>query len=68
MKAIIENLKNIQAIELENGFSNGELYNDCEDMISKLEIDGTLIEIETTQGDVYGGMTVKQRELWNQKK
>lgn len=67
MNAIIENLKNIQAIELENGFANGELYNDCEDKINAIRLNGSLKEIETIQGDVYGGMTKEQRTKFNKK-
>ena len=35
----IETLKKMQAIEMEAGFPNGELYNELQDRISIIEID-----------------------------
>jgi hypothetical protein len=54
----IETLRNLQVIEMENGFPNGQLYNDLEDMIYKLENNiYNEQEIEVIQGEVYGGKT-----------
>ena len=49
MTAIIK-LREIQNEEVLNGFKNGNLWNDLEDMIYKLENP----EVETIQGDMYG--------------
>ena len=46
----INKLREIQTEEVANGFINGNLYNDLEDLIYKLENP----EVETIQGDMYG--------------
>ncbi len=38
MKTQTETLRKMQAIELEAGFPNGELYNELEDKINAIEI------------------------------
>ena len=38
MKKQIETLRQMQVIELEAGFPNGELYNELEDKINAIEI------------------------------
>ena len=38
MKTQTETLRKMQAIELEAGFPNGELYNELEDKINTIEI------------------------------
>jgi len=58
MTAIIK-LREIQNEEVLNGFKNGNLWNDLEDMIYKLENP----EVETIQGDLYAGKTLKQLGL-----
>ena len=55
----IHNLKAMQALEMENNFPNGQLYNELQDLIWKLE-NNRLEEIEVIQGDVYGGRTMKE--------
>jgi len=37
MDELIEKLKEAQSIEMENGFQNGELWNDLQDMIYLIE-------------------------------
>lgn len=54
----IDKLREIQNEEINNGFANGTLWNDLEDIIYKLENP----EIETIKGDLYAGKTSKQ--LW----
>jgi len=39
MTTQIETLKKMQAIEMEAGFPNGELYNELEDRITSIEMD-----------------------------
>lgn len=58
MSSAIEKLRAIQQDEINNGFVNGQLYNDIEDMIYKLENPSHLIESE--QGEIYAGKTRKQ--------
>jgi len=55
----INKLREIQNEEVANGFVNGNLWNDLEDMIYKIENP----EIETIQGDLYAGKTSKQLGL-----
>lgn len=55
----INKLREIQNEEVFNGFINGNLWNDLEDMIYKIENP----EVETTQGDLYAGKTSKQLGL-----
>jgi len=49
MTTIIK-LKEIQNEEVLNGFKNGNLWNDLEDMIYRLQNP----DLETIQGDMYG--------------
>jgi len=37
MTTLIETLKNAQQVEMENGFQNGNLWNDLEDLINKIQ-------------------------------
>jgi hypothetical protein len=37
---IIKNLLEIQAIEVQNNFANGDLWNNCEDMINNIKMYG----------------------------
>jgi len=46
----ISKLREIQNEEVANGFVNGNLWNDLEDLIYKIENP----EAETIQGDMYG--------------
>ena len=52
----IDKLREIQNEEVLNGFVNGNLWNDLQDMIYKIENP----EFETTQADLYAGKTSKQ--------
>ena len=54
----IETLRNLQVIEMNSNFPNGQFYNDLEDMIYKLE--NGYIELETIQGDMYGAKELKR--------
>jgi len=55
----IQTLRNLQNAELQNGFVNGQLYNDLEDMIYKLE-NNLYKEIETIHADAYGAKQLKK--------
>jgi len=37
MTTLIETLKNAQQVEMDNGFQNGNLWNDLEDLINKIQ-------------------------------
>lgn len=56
MKAI-ETLKALQQEELNNNFANGNLYNELEDLIYKLENPTTTLE--SVQGETYAGRTME---------
>jgi len=55
----IAKLREIQNEEINNGFENGNLWNDLQDLIYKIENP----EVETIQGDLYAGKTSKQLGL-----
>lgn len=57
----IETLRKLQKQEIENGFANGSLYNDLEDLIYGLE--NPQSKLESVQGDLYAGKTFKQTGL-----
>jgi len=46
----IQTLRDLQAKEIENGFANGELYNELQDLIYKLE--NPSFYLESVQGDL----------------
>ena len=48
---VIEKLREIQNEEVNNGFVNGSLWNDLEDLIYGLE--NPKSGLETVQGDMY---------------
>lgn len=48
----IEKLREIQNEEIANGFVNGDLWNDLEDIIYGLE--NPQSKLESVQGDIYG--------------
>jgi len=52
---VINKLREIQNEEVANGFVNGNLWNDLEDLIYKLENP----EVEAVQGDMYGARLKK---------
>lgn len=54
----IEKLREIQNEEVNNGFANGELWNDLQDLIYKLENPSS--QLESEQADLYAGKTLKQ--------
>lgn len=56
MKNLIDTLRTAQQVEAENGFVNGNLWNDLEDMIYKINNP----EAETEIGEVYGSKTMKE--------
>ena len=49
----IEKLREIQNEEVNNGFVNGNLWNDLEDLIYGLE--NSESKLESVQGEMYGG-------------
>jgi hypothetical protein len=54
----IETLKNLQHQEVENGFVNGTLYNDLEDLIYGLE--NPQSKLESVSADMYGVKELKK--------
>jgi len=54
----IETLRQLQQEEISNGFLNGNLYNDLEDLIYGLE--NPQSKLESVQGDLYAGRTSKE--------
>lgn len=57
MTQAINKLKEIQLEEMANGFLNGELYNDLEDLIYRLENPSSKLESESV--DMYGAKLIK---------
>jgi hypothetical protein len=53
----IQTLRNLQQAEIENNFANGELYNELEDLIYKLENPSFYLESESA--DMYGARLIK---------
>jgi len=56
MKTLIETLRTAQEQESKNGFVNGNLWNDLEDVIYKIENPSS----ETEQGELYAGKTMQE--------
>jgi hypothetical protein len=56
MKAI-ETLKALQLEELNNNFANGDLYNELEDLIYKLE--NPITQLQSVQGETYASKTMQ---------
>lgn len=54
----INKLREIQNEEVNNGFLNGNLWNELEDIIYGLENPDS--KLETEQADLYAGKTRKQ--------
>jgi hypothetical protein len=50
MTTLIETLKNAQQVEMENGFQNGNLWNDLEDLINKIEKEEKEKKIDSLDG------------------
>ncbi len=59
MNTIINKLREIQNEEIANGFLNGSLWNDLEDLIYQIQNP----QVETIQGELYAGKTLKQLGL-----
>ena len=57
----IEKLREIQNEEVNNGFANGSLWNDLEDLIYGLENPSS--KLETVQSDMYESNTKIQKSL-----
>lgn len=53
----IEKLREIQNEEVKNGFINGDLWNDLEDLIYGLE--NPQSKLESVQGEIYGAKLKK---------
>lgn len=58
MTPAIQTLRNLQQAEIENNFANGQLYNELEDLIYKLENPNFYLESE--QGEIYAGKTMAE--------
>ena len=55
----LETLKALQTNEVNTNFANGELYNDLQDMIYKIE--NNIYEgVETVIGETYGAKEMKK--------
>ena len=54
----IEELKKIQEEEINNGFKNGSLYNEIEDLIWKIQNPNHSLDSEI--GDMYGGRQLQK--------
>ena len=59
MNTMINKLRKMQNEEIANGFLNGSLWNDLEDMIYQLQNP----QVETIQAELYAGKTLKQLGL-----
>ena len=59
MTTMINKLREIQNEEIANGFLNGSLWNDLEDLIYQIQNP----QVETIQGELYAGKTLKQLGL-----
>ena len=53
----IETVRKLQQEEIENGFKNGELYNELEDLIYSLN--NPQSKLESIHGDMYGVRSIK---------
>lgn len=53
----IQTLRSLQQEEINNGFVNGNLYNDLEDLIYGLENPES--KLESVSGEVYGAKELK---------
>jgi len=54
----IEKLREIQNEEVNNGFVNGNLWNDLEDLIYGLENPSS--KLESVQAEIYGAKLLKK--------
>ena len=56
MTTLVNTLRKAQELELANGFVNGNLWNELEDMIYSIENP----KVDAESGDMYGGKTIKE--------
>ena len=56
MKTLIETLRTAQEQESKNGFKNGNLWNDLEDIIYNIQNPS----VDTEKGELYAGKTMEE--------
>ena len=56
----LEKLEKLQNEELQNGFQNGDLWNDLEDIIYKMK--HSIENVEPIQVDAYGSHSFQERK------